>query len=45
MRDYFLLIRKLEQYLDLFSAFEPQFPVNHHHLPALSFPNLAVPGS
>ncbi len=29
VRDRFLLTRKVEQYLDLFSAFEPRFSLNH----------------
>jgi trehalose synthase len=36
VRQRFLLARKLEQYLDLFSAFEPQFAVNQQRLTALS---------
>jgi trehalose synthase len=36
VRGRFLLTRKMEQYIDLFSAFEPQFAANHHRLSALS---------
>jgi trehalose synthase len=36
VRRRFLLSRKIEQYLDLFSAFEPQFSVNQQRLTALS---------
>jgi len=45
VRERFLLTRKLEQYLDLFSAFEPQFAVNHRRLSALSQPAMAASGS
>jgi len=40
VRERFLMTRKVEQYLDLFSAFEPHFEVNHKHLSALSLPAL-----
>jgi glycosyltransferase involved in cell wall biosynthesis len=43
VQERFLLTRMLEQYLDLFSAFEPQFAVNHRRLSALSLPSLATP--
>ena len=36
VKQRFLLSRKIEQYLDLFSAFEPQFSVNQQKLTALS---------
>ena len=36
VRERFLLTRKIEQYIDLFGAFEPQFGVNHRRLSALS---------
>jgi trehalose synthase len=45
VRQRFLLTRKLEQYLDLFSAFEPQFAVNHRRLSALNQSGLAAPGA
>lgn len=35
VRERFLMTRKIEQYLDLFAAFEPQFRLNHRH--SLSF--------
>jgi hypothetical protein len=36
VRERFLLTRKIEQYLDLFNAFEPHFAVNQQQLTALS---------
>jgi trehalose synthase len=36
VRRRFLLTRKIEQYLDLFGAFEPRFAVNQQRLSALS---------
>lgn len=36
VRQRFLLTRKIEQYLDLFSAFEPNFAANQQRLTALS---------
>lgn len=45
VRQRFLLTRKLEQYRDLFSAFEPTFAVNHRRLSTLSRPSLATPRS
>ena len=39
----FLLPRKLEQYLDLFSAFEPRFTVNHQRLAALGLTAVSEP--
>ncbi len=35
VRERFLLTRKIEQYLDLFSAFEPNFMFNHKRLNAV----------
>lgn len=35
---YFLLTDMIEQESDLFSAFEPQFAVNHKRLAALNRP-------
>ena len=35
VRSRFLLARKVEQYLDLFSAFEPQYALNHKRQAAL----------
>ena len=43
VRERFLLTRKLEQYLDLFSAFEPRFAVNRQRLSALSHSGLVAP--
>jgi hypothetical protein len=43
VRERFLLTRKLEQYLDLFSAFEPRFAVNRQRLSALSHSDLVAP--
>jgi trehalose synthase len=45
VRERFLLTRKLEQYLDLFSAFEPQFAVDHRRLSALNHFSQATPSS
>jgi trehalose synthase len=45
VRERFLLTRKLEQYLDLFSAFEPQFTVDHNRLSALNHLSLVAPSS
>jgi trehalose synthase len=45
VRECFLLTRKLEQYLDLFSAFEPQFAVHHSRLSALSHASPVTPNS
>ncbi len=38
VRDHFLLSREAEQNLDLFTAFEPQFAVDHRQLATLSRP-------
>jgi trehalose synthase len=38
VRDRFLLTRKIEQYLDLFSAFEPSFNLNHRRTLNLAAP-------
>ncbi len=43
VRRRFLLTRKIEQYLDLFSAFEPQYAVDRQQLEALSRPDGADP--
>jgi trehalose synthase len=45
VRERFLLTRKLEQYLDLFSAFEPQFAVDHRRLSALNHFSQVTPSS
>jgi hypothetical protein len=45
VRERFLLTRMLEQYLDLFSAFEPQFAVDHRRLSALNHFSQAMPSS
>jgi trehalose synthase len=45
VRERFLLIPKLEQYFDLFSAFEPQFAVDHRRLSALNHFSRATPSS
>jgi trehalose synthase len=45
VRERFLLTRKLEQYLDLFSTFEPQFTVDHNRLSALNHLSLVAPSS
>jgi len=42
--DRFLLTRKVEQYLDLFGAFEPKFAINNQRLAQLSLPALTRPG-
>lgn len=38
VRERFLMTRKIEQYLDLFAAFEPQFGLNHRHVLNLAAP-------
>jgi trehalose synthase len=43
VRDRFLLTRKIEQFLDLFGAFEPQFALNHKRLAAIG--QVAPPGA
>ncbi len=40
VRERFLMSRLIEQYLDLFSAFETSFSVNHQRLAALGFAGL-----
>lgn len=40
VRERFLMTRLIEQYLDLFSAFEPNFAVNRQTLEALGQPRL-----
>ena len=45
VRERFLLTRKLEQYLDLFSAFEPQFAVDYRRLSALNHLSQDTPSS
>ena len=44
VRDHFLLSREAEQNLDLFTAFEPQFAVDHRQLATLSRPPSALGG-
>jgi len=45
VRDRFLLTRMVEQELDLFAAFEPQFSVNHRHMAALRADGVIMPPS
>jgi len=45
VRDRFLLTRMVEQELDLFAAFEPQFSVNHRHMAALRADGVITPPS
>jgi len=45
VRDRFLLTRMVEQELDLFAAFEPQFSVNHRHMAALRADGVISPPS
>jgi len=44
VEDRFLLTRKVEQYLDLYGAFETKFAINSQRLAQLSLPALTRPG-